>query len=292
MREIEDLVALVAEIGPAADYLLAAQGALPSDHPWRRQAEDVRGKLLGEIAIREQRSAPGFQAKAAQALRELKDAYQTTYLELHRTAHLGAREEVRRTRLQKDPRLKQLAALDAVEIMPHQQLLAFDAAMRGLKASPVLSRSDLDANPICPHTHYRPVENPTPTASASQVLASLEDRLDHLLDDWTETLLANLADPAIRDNIALISDQDGKAAIEAFLATRELPDPVTRGLVQALREALTGLEKVEIRATDLRDALAHGGLPCTVQELRRRFERHVAGLTTGKAEDRIRVVIE
>lgn len=292
VREVEDLVALVAEIGPAADYLLAAQGALPSDHPWRRQAEDVRGKLLAEIAIREQRSAPGFRAKAGQALRELKDAYQTTYLELHRRAHLGAREEARRTRLQKDPRLKQLAALDAVEIMPHQQLHAFEATLQGLKASPVLSRGDLDANPICPHTHYRPVENPAPPASASQVLASLEDRLDHLLEDWTETLLANLADPAIRDNIALISDQDGKAAIEAFLATRELPDPVTRGLVQVLREALTGLEKIEIRATDLRDALALGGLPCTVQELRRRFECHVARLTTGKAEDRVRVVIE
>ena len=227
-----------------------------------------------------------------QTLRELKDSYQTTYLELHRRAHLGTREEARKTQLTKDPRLRQLAALDGVEIMPHQQLHAFEATLQGLKVSPVLSRGDLDANPICPHTHYRPVENPAPPVSASQVLASLEDRLDHLLEDWTETLLANLADPAIRDNIALISDQDGKAAIEAFLATRELPDPVTRGLVQALREALTGLEKVEIRATDLRNALALGGLPCTVQELRRRFERHVARLTTGKAEDRVRVVIE
>lgn len=92
--------------------------------------------------------------------------------------------------------------------------------------------------------------------------------------------------------MTLISDQDGKAEIKAFLATRELPDPVTRGFVRALQEALTGLEKMEITAAGLRDALAHGGLPCTVQELRNRFDRHVARLTTGKAEDRIRVVIE
>lgn len=66
------------------------------------------------------------------------------------------------------------------------QLDAFGAALLGLKASTVLSRSDLDANPVCPHTGYRPVENPAPPVSASHVLASLEDRLDHLLDDWTE----------------------------------------------------------------------------------------------------------
>lgn len=194
--------------------------------------------------------------------------------------------------LGKDPRLKQLEALDAVEIMPHQQWHAFGAALQGLKASPVLSRSDLDASPVCPHTGYRPVENPAPTASAAQVLASLEDRLDGLLEDWTETLLENLADPAVRDNIALISDRDGKAEIETFLATRELPDPVTRGLVQALQEALTGLEKVEITAAGLGDALAHGGLPCTVQELQSRFERYVAELTAGKTADRVRVVVE
>ncbi len=292
VRQVEDLVATVAEIGPLADYLLAAQAVLPSNHPWRRQAEDVRAKLLAEIAIPERRNAPGFRARTAQTLRELKDEYQTIYLDLHRSAHLGAREEARKTQLAKDSRLKQLEALDAVEIMPHRQLHAFGATLRGLKASSVLSRSDLDANPVCPHTGYRPVENPAPAASAAQVLASLEDRLDGLLEDWTETLLENLADPAVRDNIALISDRDGKAEIETFLATRELPDPVTRGLVQALQEALTGLEKVEITAGGLGDALAHGGLPCTVPELQSRFERYVAELTAGKTVDRVRVVVE
>ena len=292
VREVEDLVSLVAEIGPPADYLLAAQAVLPSAHPWRREAEEVRRDLTAQIAIREKRTAPGFRARTAQTLRELKEAYQTIYLELHRRAHLGVREDARKTELEKDPRLKQLVALDAVEIMPHQQLHTFVATLQGLQTSPVLSRSDLDANPVCPHTGYRPVENPEPPVSASQVLASLEHRLDGFLENWTETLLANLADPAMRDNIALISDQDGKTEIETFLAARELPDPVTRGLVQALQEALTGLEKVEITAASLGDALAHGGLPCTLPELRSRFERYVAGLTAGKAADRVRVVIE
>ncbi len=292
VHEIEDLVALVAELGPAADYLLAAQAVLPSDHHWRRQAEGVRGDLVAQIATREQRSAHSFRARAARTLRELKEAYQTTYLELHRRAHLGARDEARKTLLEKDRRLKQLKALDAVEIMPHQQLQTFGTTLRGLNGSPVLGRSDLDANPVCPHTGYRPVANPAPAVSAAQVLASLEDRLADLLEDWTETLLANLADPAVRDNIALISDQDGKIGLEAFLAARELPNPVTGALVRALQEALTGLEKVEITAADIRDALACGGLPCSVQELQRRFERYVAEITAGKTAGRVRVVIE
>ena len=131
---------------------------------------------------------------------------------------------------------------------------SFQDTLFGLKTCYALSRHDLDANPVCPHTGYRPVETPRESISASQILANLDDRLDNLLNDWTQTLLTNLDDPTVRANIDLISDQTGKNDLAAFMASRELPDPVSPALVQAFQEALTGLERVAVTDKELRTA--------------------------------------
>jgi hypothetical protein len=54
---------------------------------------------------------------------------------------------------------------------------------------------------------------------------------------------------------------------------------------------LSGLEKVVVRSIDLQNALADGGLPCTVADLRVRFERHLATLTKDKIASKVRVVL-
>ena len=62
--------------------------------------------------------------------------------------------------------------------------------------------------------------------------------------------------------------------------------------VKALQEALTGLEKVVVRDADLRAALTAGGIPCTIEELKARFDAFIAALTKGKDAKKTRVVVE
>jgi hypothetical protein len=62
--------------------------------------------------------------------------------------------------------------------------------------------------------------------------------------------------------------------------------------VRGLQEVLSGLEKVVIGAEGLRNALSDGGVPCTVPELRERFDHHVSTLTKGKDSAKVRIVIE
>jgi len=38
--------------------------------------------------------------------------------------------------------------------------------------------------------------------------------------------------------------------------------------------------------------LTQGGVPCTVEELKQRFDRYVAGLTKGNDAKKVRVVVE
>ena len=61
----------------------------------------------------------------------------------------------------------------------------------------------------------------------------------------------------------------------AFMESRTLPDPISPAFVKALQDALTGLEKVAVTETDLREALEQGGTPCTVKEFRGRFDAYV-----------------
>ena len=292
VREVENLAELIAEVGVLADYLSTAEAVLPTDHPWRQKVKNIRDDLVAKVTNSSQRADRSFRQELTQTLGQLKTAYQDAYLELHRKAHLGAKDDDRKTALTKDPRLTQLQDLDAVEIMPHQQLRSFQDTLFGLKTCYALSRRDLDANPVCPHTGYRPVESPAESISASQVLASLDDRLDDLLNDWTQTLLTNLDDPTVRANIDLISDQTGKNDLAAFMASRELPDPVSPALVQAFQEALTGLERVAVTDKELRAALTEGGLPCTLDEIQNRFSAYLTRLAKGKDTDKVRVVVE
>jgi len=55
---------------------------------------------------------------------------------------------------------------------------------------------------------------------------------------------------------------------------------------------LSGLTKVSVKITDLRDALLAGGSPATPAEMRKRFEEYLDGLTKGKEPGKVRIVLE
>lgn len=116
--------------------------------------------------------------------------------------------------------------------------------------------------------------------------------LDNILRGWADTLLTNLEDPTVSGNIDLVSDAAGKSELKAFPKSRQLPDPISPGFVRALQEVLSGLEQVIIRAEGLQNALSDGGAPCTLPDLRERFDRYVSTLTKGKDASKVRVVIE
>src|SRR5690606_12922473 len=103
-----------------------------------------------------------------------------------------------------------------------------------------------------------------------------------MLQSWTNTLLGNLQDPTVSGNIELLGAGEGRDAVEAFLKSKSLPDPVSPAFVKALQEILSGLEKIVLPEARLRSALTDGGVPCTVDELKERFDAFVAELTKGK----------
>lgn len=292
VREVEELGELVQQVGPTTSYLGKAEAVLQAGHPWVDQMRERRGELMAKITSPKHRADSGFQRALGQALAELKTSYLDAYLQRHAQARLGATDDQRKARLGQDPRLRQLQQVSTVEMMPTQQLRDFQNTLFGLKTCFSLTKQDLDADPICPHCAFRPVEEPFTGTKAGERIGQLDAGLDDMVQGWTNTLLGNLQDPTVSGNIELLGAGEGRDAVEVFMKSKSLPEPVSPAFVKALQEILSGLEKVVLTEARLRSALADGGMPCTVGELKDRFNAFVSDLTKGKDTSRVRIVLE
>jgi hypothetical protein len=59
-------------------------------------------------------------------------------------------------------------------------------------------------------------------------------------------------------------------------------EPLTTDFIQAVQEVLSGLVKMVVNTSDLRNALLTGGSPCTLEEMKQRFESYLQTLAKGK----------
>lgn len=289
LREIETLRAIVQQFGPTIAYLDKAAAVLRADHPWVEQMQSRRDELMLEITSPAHRTDAEFYRTFGQALAALESSYKDAYLASHARARLGVTDDQRKAQLARDPRLEQLRALSKVEVMPTQQLRDYESELFGLKTCFALTRQDLDTDPICRHCAFRPIEEP-PTDVGGRI-SQLDAALDDLLQSWTNTLLRHLQDPAVAGQTQRLGAR-GRDAVESFLWSKTLPDPVSAAMVESLREVSSGLERVVLDEAQLHAALTDGGVPCTVGELKERFDTFVSDLTNGKEASRVRIVVE
>lgn len=287
---LELLSALLADIESTGAYLTVAESVLPSEHPWHAKARATQEEVVRLLSDPQSRSRHQTRQTVVHELTGLRNAYAGAYLALHVKARLGAKDDRRKGKLAIDPRLASLKSLASVDLMPMGQLTTLQDRLAGLKTCFALTEAEAQASPICSHCSFRPTaDEKEPSAAAA--LTEVDNDLDAMLEAWTKALLQNLEDPTTQSRLELLPP-DQMAMIGSFLATWTLPVPVPAALVQAIREALSGLAKVVIRTDGLRAALAGSGGPATLAELKERFEGHLAQLTRGKDPSKVRVVVE
>ena len=288
LASIERLQELVADLGSTAGYLSSAELVLASDHPWVKQAQTTRKDILDKLAI--DRSAQ-HAAEYRKVLDQLKKDYLVAYIAQHSKARLGVTEDKTKSALRKDPRLVSMRALAGISLMPTTQLTAFDEKLDKLKSCASLVDADLAASAYCPHCGFRPASEQGDFLPAANVLKTLDDELDRLLEGWQQTLLDNLEDPTIQANFDLLK-ASARELVKKFIGSKHLPDPVSPDFVSAVQEALSGLEKVRLTADDIKAALLRGGSPAKPEELRERFESFLRDHSKGKDVSKLRFVVE
>jgi hypothetical protein len=288
LSAVEQMLALVGELGATAAYLSQAEMVLPGEHAWVKQAQATRKQLLDKLA--HDRTAQ-HAAEYRQALAKLKKDYVTAYIAQHSKARLGVSEDKTKAALRKDSRLIAMRALAGISLMPTSQLSNLDDKLDKLKSCAALIESELTARPECPHCHFRPANEQGDMLPAANTLKQLDAELDGLLTGWQQTLLDNLDDPIIQANFELLKTSARKQ-IDGFVKSKTLPDPVPPDFVAAVQEALSGLEKISVTGENIKKALLHGGSPATPEDLRKRFEGFLTERCKGRDASKLRFVVE
>lgn len=290
LEETRSLKELVGDLGSLASYLSNAEAVLPTGHELIEIMKTTRDKVLTEISDPTKRGNAAFRQQTQRKLSELKKEYLQAYLGMHAKARLGVNDDKRKSRLTGDKRLKDLQQLITIDLMPLQHLSEFQNRLASLKSCFALTEQELDASPECPHCSFKPAIE-LQSAPAAVVLEGLDNELDKLVENWTQTLLDNLEDPTTKDNLSLLKPKQRKL-VDGFIQERVLPSDFSQDFIKALKEVLSGLVKVSIKAGDLRIALLTGGAPATPEEMKKRFEEYLDQLTKGKEPGKVRIVIE
>ena len=290
LAEIEYLQELVADLGNSASFLFAAEAVMPVEHEWVEKTNKERDEILAQLCDPDKRGVTTFRQLMRRKLADLKKSFVQIYLAMHTRARLGVNEDKRKKRLVNDDRLKILQRLSTIGLMPRQHLIDFQERLTGLKSCFALTEHEMDNAPVCPHCGFRPgVESAS--APAGTVLDNLEDNLDKLVADWTQTLLTNLGDPTTGSNIDLLRPEARKL-MNGFIDNRVLPDELDEDFIRALNEVFSELQKVEFKTANLRDALLAGGSPATPAEMKKRFDDYLDELTRGQDPGKVRIVLE
>jgi predicted ATPase len=290
LAEITALQDLLTNLGAIASYLTTAEAVLPSEHPWLAKMRQVQGEILTDILNSQKRSTASFRQQSLQKLTDLKQHYIQNYMALHTTARLGVNEGRLQVQLLKDVRSQSLQKLMTIDLMPASQFREWQKNLDNLKTCAVLTEQELQATAICPHCQFKPATEAIEIPASSK-LAEIEAELDQILANWTQTLLANLEDPTTRENLNLLKTEQ-RQLVDGFLASRILPNPLTNEFIHAIKEVLSGLAKVVVNTQDLQKVLLAGGSPCTVQEMKKRFDDYLGDLARGKDLSKVRIVVE
>ena len=290
LYELDALREFIINHSPTASWLSTAETVLPDDHNWVDRMKTTRQDVLDTLKQTDLADLGKLSQSIEAKLQKLKKDYIVAYIGLHTKVRLGVNDDKRKAGLLNDQRLQTLLKLTSIDLMPRQQLTDFQNRLAGLKSCFALTEQNLEGFPVCPHCGFRPSVE-TGSAAGSQRIDQMDDQLDAMVAGWTSTLLSNLEDPITQTNMDLLKIDD-REPLEAFIKSKELPMPLDNDFVHALKEVLSGLVKITVKAQDLQRALQVADGPATPAEMKKRFEEYIEQRTRGNDPAKVRIVIE
>ena len=290
LDELDALREFIMDHGPTASWLSTAEAVLPADHDWVDRMKTSRQDVLDALKQADLTELASQSQSIGAKLQKLKKECTVAYIGLHTKARLGVNDDKRKAGLLNDQRLQTLLKLAGIDLMPRQQLTDYQNRLAGLKSCFALTEQNFDASPICPHCGFRPSVE-TGAAAGSQMIDQMDAQLDAMVAAWISTILRNLEDPITQANMDLLKVDD-RDPLETFIKSKELPVPLDSNFVHALKEVLSGLVKVTVKAQELQQALQVTDGPATPVEMKKRFEEYIDQLTKGKDPAKVRIVLE
>lgn len=252
----------IKEIQQNVSYLQIAQLNVGIHSEWSMRVNNAFDELQDDLKQHQDTT------NKLNTLTTLKREYIQLYIEAHDKSRLNASENILKNTLLNNSQTKALKELAAhISILPKEELLDWERTLSQLKTCYYVTKEKLEHTPICSECKFRPSEI---VINEKLVLKKIQDELPEMLINWTETLLSNINDPIVKENIPLLKPEQ-QMLVDTLIEKQTFSLPLDIRLIQAINDLLKGIHKVELSISDVEEMMANGH-PLSVDELRKRFE--------------------
>lgn len=274
-------------IGPLVDYISNIEN-FNIPEPMIKDINSAKEKFfIIRDEIRENSDGESASRKLKNLLNSIKNEYIDYYFDAHTKARLGANESGRKGEIMNSNSLSNLKKLIEIKgIFPKNKLDYLEGELSKLQTCFELSTRDLQKNYICNRCKFTLSEN-NPTVAGK--LDFIEESLEMLIEDWTNSLLSALEDPLIMENKSLL-DKEQQELIDEFLDGKILPSIVDTFFVNTFNTLFEGLDKVDVDIWEMVEIIQKLG-PSTVEDLKNKLNNFIDKQVEGKDLDKVRIII-
>jgi hypothetical protein len=286
LERVERAVDAKTHLADTVGYLREASEVFGSEHPLAKDAVTYRDAML--VIFRED---DGPEPAKVAELRAQGDDLRRRFAEEASRAHardrLDGPGDERKRQILEGRMYSDLGKLAAIQLLPHGLFGSLQNQLTSIGTCKTFDESKLLSSVICPQCGYRPRPSTGPTARAA--IDGIAQELDQLRGNWVKTLLDNLKEPELEQQIDLLKPADAEQ-VRAFLSSGEPPVPVEDDFVRALNQVFGRFEVRRIKRSELWDALFPEQGASTTNDLRSRFDTLLDRLSKGVSEEKLRIV--
>ncbi|MEJ7784641.1 MAG: DUF6079 family protein [Solirubrobacteraceae bacterium] len=265
-------------------YVADAQAAFGERDPFVDEAADLRLEILELFAGDE--LDPAAVSAVKNRADQLKARYREEAEHAHQRDRLDSAGEKHKKTIIDGATFKELAALAGLELLPSGMFGGMQQQLAGIGTCLEFESDSLAETVRCPHCGYLPRPSTGPTAKAQ--VEELGEELRKLRASWSAALHGSIKPAEIAQGIPLV--KSGRAELEAFAASGELPSPVPTLLVTALQEVLRGFTVRNVSANDVYVALFPDNGPVSLSSFEQRFHDFATKLRGNVDASKIRVL--
>ena len=165
---------------------------------------------------------------------------------MHTKLRLGANEDEKKKKLLKDSRVALLRKIPVSTFSPARSSSTWKTALLALRSAFQRTRNlSTRIRRVQNVSSSRLLRQPRLGAIGRPATTAIDEDLDRIEEEWTGTLLDNLANPAVKKSTEALTAKQKKKA-QSLLEKKALPADVSSDFVQILQHVLQGLERITL----------------------------------------------
>lgn len=283
LTKLENLQKRILDYTKISDYVRNARYVVSPSDEWMDQVDIALDNLAAALKNDENCT------QEVAELERLKAEYIEHYFDLHQKNRLNAHESRKRQALLQDKRYDAIQRLATrIELFKNSHVFEqWKEKFDTLKECYQLTPEKLAHQPECTNCHFNPREE---SMIERVSLEDLDEELDSILENWTETLLTNFNDPVVKESIELL-EANQKQLIENFMEQEQFELPISIDLIQVINLVLKGIHQESIAVEELMKVFGDGN-PITIEEAKRNFEKLLRETVGNNDENRVRLTVK